>query len=205
MKNDIIHTLEKGDVRVEDIEMDDSLKGLLITFGAYFNVDEKFSLETKDNPEEWVNLYGLYSPVDEKITLNYTVSKPQKDEYLSYYPTAEESQALIETIKEYCQKHNNMNCYNFYLHTYCEYHARSFDLVCEKADNGYQVRNMADNFILFKSEDDNMERFVGHNIDLVSYGNDETYSIESLDSCEVIFSTDTVDCEVQEDDEEMEV
>lgn len=36
MKNDIIHTLEKGDVRVEDIEMDDSLKGLLITFGAYF-------------------------------------------------------------------------------------------------------------------------------------------------------------------------
>ena len=64
---------------------------------------------------------------------------------------------------------------------------------------------MADNFILFKSDDDNMERFVGHNIDLVSYGNDETYSIESLDSCEVIFSTDTVDCEVQEDDEEMEV
>ncbi len=62
MKNDIIHTLEKkGDVRVEDIEMDDSLKGLLITFGAYFDVDEKFCLDTKDNPEEWVNLYGLYS------------------------------------------------------------------------------------------------------------------------------------------------
>ncbi len=205
MKNDNIHTLEKGDVAVADIEMDNSLKGLLINFGAYFDVDEKFCVETKYNPEVFVSLYGLYSPVDEKITLNYTVNKPDECEYLSYYPTAEESKALIETIKEYCQKEYNMNCYTFYLYTYCEKHAKSFELVCEKTDEGYQVRNMADNFIFFKSNDEAIERFVGENIDLVSYGNNETYSIESLDSCEVIFSTDSVDCEVDEDDEEMEL
>lgn len=205
MKNDNIHTLEKGDVRVEDMEMDDSLKGLLITLETYFDADKKFCLKTNDNPEEWVNLYGLYSPIDEKITLNYIVSKPQKDEYLSYCPTAEESRALIEAIKEHCQRNNHMNCYNFFLHTYCKYYAQDFDLVCEKTDNGYQVRNAADNFILFKSDDENMERFVGHNIELAAYGNDEVYSIESLDSCEVIFSTDTADCEVSENDEEMEM
>ena len=206
MKNDIFNTLERKDVCFsEDLLILQSKSAISAVFEAMFDIDKKLGTNTKGK-EYWVEMHAMYHPFDDTIKLEYGIFGGEKEYQRQYIPTDEENKMFTDLIKERCLEKEGMNYYTFYLNDYVKYYANGdMSLVCEKGDDGYQVRNTADNFILFKSDDEDMERFVGNDIELVSYGNDETYSIESLDLCEVIFSADAVDCEIDEDDEEMEI
>ena len=89
-----------------------------------------------------------------------------------------------------------MTCKEFYIREYAENYADSLKLVCEEKGQGIQIRNTADDFILYYSDDTNDKRFVGDEIELANYGDGECYSLEDVDRYEVIYSTDVPEQEL---------
>ena len=82
---------------------------------------------------------------------------------------------------------------DFWISNYCEY-ADKIDLVCEKNGDKYQIRNQADDAILYVGTDDDykLKNHVGHKIKMADYGTElqtHNYAIECMDCYEVLFST----------------
>lgn len=206
MKNDLFYTFEKADVRsIEELTIIPQHSAVSAMFEAWFDIDKKLGINTM-GMEYWVEMHALYHPFDDKIKLEYCILGGDEPYKRQYVPTNDEHKLFIDIIEERCKKEENTNCRTFYLNEYEKYYARdNMKLIFEKAGGIYQIRNTADNFILFKSKDKSMERFVGNDIEFVYYGNHEAYSIESLDLCEVIFSTDSNDYEEADEHEEMEI
>ena len=85
---------------------------------------------------------------------------------------------------------------------YLEFYADEIKLVCEIYPKGCRIRNEADDFIFYREGleecKNNLLRYVGHDIEVVYYGNGETISIDSTTANEVIFSTDNPRLDLEE-------
>ena len=99
--------LEKSDLEIEDdILIDDNNPNVLcVYFATYFDVDEKFGLNTAKRDDEWLNLYADYDTEHDSLQIHCAVSNDD-DEYrdFEYIPTENEASLIKEMIVEEIQK-----------------------------------------------------------------------------------------------------
>lgn len=199
MKNDYFNTFEPHDFDIsEDMELNMELQTIFVPMEPWFDPDKKFGIHVSNDDNAWVNLFADYNPVTGELHVYYNIDTYQNAYEREYIPTDEESELFVNRIEQACMKQNHMNCREFYIREYVEYYADSLKLVCEEKGQGIQIRNTADDFILYYSDDAKDKRFIGDEIELANYGDGECYSIEDVDRYEVIYSTDVPEQELTE-------
>lgn len=94
--------LTREDILIEsDIEVSDSNPNELIAYvETWFDVDEKFGLNTRDDADTWVNMYARYDVKNDTVKLECILSGNEKEEPLSYEPTLNEAIMLKDAIKD---------------------------------------------------------------------------------------------------------
>ena len=98
--------LEKSDLVIEDdILIDDNNPNVLcVYFAAYFDVDEKFGLNTARRDDEWLNLYADYDTANDSVRIHCTVSNDDEYREFEYTPTENEASLIKEMIREEIQR-----------------------------------------------------------------------------------------------------
>lgn len=92
--------LEKNDLVIEDdILIDDNNPNVLcVYFASYFDVDEKFGLNTARRDDEWLNLYADYDTANDSVKVHYTVENDDDFKEYEYTPTESEESLFKEMI-----------------------------------------------------------------------------------------------------------
>lgn len=204
MKNDANNTFEKSDFFIrDDAEFDMEYGGIKAYMYENFDTKKKFEIDKSDI---WVNIYAIYNPCVDTLKLFYATQTAKGFEEKEYIPSDEEKCVIADLIERACLEQHGCNCSQYVLDTYLEFYADEITLVCELCEAGCRIRNEADDFILYQEGieecKNNLIRFVGHDIEIATYGEGETISIESITANEVIFSTDNADFDVDEKQEE---
>lgn len=194
MKNNFFNSFEKNDINIHDeLLVSDDNKYIEVEFETWFDVDKKFGINTSDNEDAWVNLYAFYHPGEDKLCIEYHIDTGEVIYARAYVPTAEETKLFKDLIEEACMKQTQKSCMDFWFSNYAE-SADKIELICEPSGNKYQIRNIADDTILYieQENDSKLKNHIGHKIELVCYGkedNADCYSIECADCYEILFST----------------
>lgn len=193
MKNDYFNSFERGDIEMtDDIELDAEHSCLYITLDVWFDVDKKFGINVNADDSTWVNMFANYQPFTDELRIFYDIDTDSNIYEREYIPTDEEREMFVNAIQQECIQENGMNCREFYIREYMEYHADKIDLVCEQTGEGYQVRNLKDDFILYAEGNDGLLKdYVGKQIEMANYADSGCYSIECMDTHEVLYSTDS--------------
>lgn len=199
MKNDYFNTFESGDIEIrEDIELDIEHSNLFVVMEEWFDVDKKFGINVNDKDGVWVNIYANYHPFKKEIRMFYDIDTEKGVYEREYIPTDDEKELLVQKIEQVCEQQTKMSCKEFYIREYAENYSDDLKLICEEKGQGIQIRNTADDFILYYSNDANDKHFIGHEIELANYGDGKCYSLEDVDRYEVIYSTDVPEQELTE-------
>lgn len=82
---------------------------------SWFDVDEKFGTNTKDNPDAWVNLYADYWPDTKELQMTYFVESDVSSEQHIYSPSELDKQLVIDLIEAKCRQENQCSCAEFLL------------------------------------------------------------------------------------------
>lgn len=203
MKNDIFLTLEKSDFSIlEDTEVLEKDSTLSIILKPYFDTDRKFGLDTNSS-DMYVELQLLFHPFDEKVRIEYGIFGGEKDYIREYIPTDEENTMFIALIEEACKENHDLSCREYYINTYMSLLVEDFELVFEKEKDYFQIRNLVDDFVLFKSSDESMAKYVGKEIEPVYIESGKCYGFKCDETDELIYRADEVDAETEDEEIEM--
>lgn len=98
--------LERDDMYVDrDIQTDDENRQQIVAYlETRFDVNKKFNLNLDCEAGEWVNLYGIYNPFSDFLTVEYVVSTDDKEESFYYTPTKAEAELIKEMITQKIQE-----------------------------------------------------------------------------------------------------
>ena len=93
---------EREDLAVDrDIQLDSENKQQIVVYlETLFDVNEKFNLQLDSEAGEWVNMYGIYNPLSDFLTVECVISKDNSSESFFYTPTTAESALIKELIAE---------------------------------------------------------------------------------------------------------
>ena len=93
---------EREDLVVDrDIQLDsDNRQQIVAYLETLFDVNEKFNLQLDSEAGEWVNMYGIYNPLSDFLTVECIISKDNSSESFFYTPTTAESALIKELIAE---------------------------------------------------------------------------------------------------------
>ena len=94
--------LTKDDIVIDpEIEVDaEDPNGISVYIETWFDVDEKFGINTKADDSEWLNMYATYNPSEDKLKIDCVVSSDTKYEEFEYTPTENEAQLIKDMIGE---------------------------------------------------------------------------------------------------------
>lgn len=94
--------LTREDIAIEsDIEVSDSNPNELVAYvETWFDVDEKFGLNTRDDADTWVNMYARYDVEEDTLKLECIISRDKEEKPFCYEPTENEAVMLKEAIKD---------------------------------------------------------------------------------------------------------
>ena len=98
--------LERDDLYVDrDIQTDDENRQQIVAYlETRFDVNKKFNLNLDCEAGEWVNLYGIYNPFSDFLTVEYVVSTDDKEESFYYTPTKAEAELIKDMITQKIQE-----------------------------------------------------------------------------------------------------
>ena len=98
--------LERDDMYVDrDIQTDDENRQQIVAYlETRFDVNKKFNLNLNSEAGEWVNLYGIYNPFSDFLTVEGVVSTDDKDETFYYTPTKAEAELIKDMITQKIQE-----------------------------------------------------------------------------------------------------
>ena len=98
--------LERDDMYVDrDIQTDDENRQQIVAYlETRFDVNKKFNLNLDCEAGEWVNLYGIYNPFSDFLTIEYVVSTDDKEESFYYTPTKAEAELIKDMITQKIQE-----------------------------------------------------------------------------------------------------
>ena len=93
---------EREDLAVDrDIQLDGDNKQQIVAYlETLFDVNEKFNLQLDSEAGEWVNMYGIYNPLSDFLTVECVISMDNSSESFFYTPTTAESVLIKELIAE---------------------------------------------------------------------------------------------------------
>jgi len=106
--------LTRADIRIdrELIVYDDGISAYIET---WFDVDEKFGIETADDNDVWVNFYALYHPENDCIRFTYIIVAPTGNIEYEYHHTPDEATLVKSMMEEVCQKESNCDLRGLWL------------------------------------------------------------------------------------------
>ena len=98
--------LERDDMYVDrDIQTDDENRQQIVAYlETRFDVNKKFNLNLNSEAGEWVNLYGIYNPFSDFLTVEGVVSTNDKNETFYYTPTKAEAELIKDMITQKIQE-----------------------------------------------------------------------------------------------------
>ena len=98
--------LERDDMYVDrDIQTDDENRQQIVAYlETRFDVNKKFNLNINSEAGEWVNLYGIYNPFSDFLTVEGVVSTDDKEETFYYTPTKAEAELIKDMITQKIQE-----------------------------------------------------------------------------------------------------
>ena len=102
-----------------DLDIDTDAQTVTAYLETWFDVDEKFGLDTKDDDSVWVNLYASYHPNTGDLEMTYIVSGDYWSNDYPYTPTEGEKALVIGLMEETCQRENGCSMKEL-LETYIE-------------------------------------------------------------------------------------
>ena len=149
---------EREDMYVDrDIQLDSENKQQIVAYlETLFDVNKKFNLNLDSEAGEWVNMYGIYNPLSDFLTVECVISKDNSSESFFYTPTEAESKLIKDMIAEKIKEihgqtptefvcdlsHQGEKAYIYYNRTGCDPRPMSAKFDRLKAycqDNGYSV------------------------------------------------------------------
>lgn len=109
--------LERSDIYVDrDIQIDDENRQHIVAYlETLFNVNKKFNLQLDPSAGEWVNMYGIYNPLSDFLTVECVVSKDDSSESFFYTPTKDEAKLIKDMIAERIKEVNGQTPKEFVL------------------------------------------------------------------------------------------
>lgn len=98
--------LEREDMYVDrDIQTDDENRQQIVAYlETLFDVNKKFNLSLDSEAGEWVNMYGIYNPFSDFLTVECVISTDDKNETFYYTPTESESKLIKDMITQKIQE-----------------------------------------------------------------------------------------------------
>lgn len=98
--------LEREDMYVDrDIQIDDENGQQIVAYlETLFDVNKKFNLNLDSEAGEWVNMYGIYNPCSDFLTVECVISTDDKNETFYYTPTEAESKLIKDMITQKIQE-----------------------------------------------------------------------------------------------------
>ncbi len=98
--------LEREDMYVDrDIQIDDENGQQIVAYlETLFDVNKKFNLNLDSEAGEWVNMYGIYNPCSDFLTIECVISTDDKNETFYYTPTEAESKLIKDMITQKIQE-----------------------------------------------------------------------------------------------------
>lgn len=98
--------LERDDMYVDrDIQTDDENRQQIVAYlETRFDVNKKFNLNLNSEAGEWLNMYCIYNPCSDFLTVECVVSTDDKDETFYYTPTKAEAELIKEMITQKIQE-----------------------------------------------------------------------------------------------------
>ena len=86
------------------ISLDDNKQQIVAYFETLFDVNKKFGLKLDSDACEWVNMYGIYNPFSDFLTVECVISTDDKNESFFYTPTKVESELIKNMITQKIQE-----------------------------------------------------------------------------------------------------
>ena len=98
--------LEREDMYVDrDIQIDDENGQQIVAYlETLFDVNKKFNLNLNSEAGEWVNMYGIYNPCSDFLTVECVISTDDKNETFYYTPTEAEAKLIKDMITQKIQE-----------------------------------------------------------------------------------------------------
>lgn len=98
--------LERKDIRVDrDIQIDSENKLHIVAYlETLFDVNKKFNLQLDSEAGDWVNMYGIYNPASDFLTIECVICKDDSSKSFFYTPTKEEAKLIKDMIAEKIQE-----------------------------------------------------------------------------------------------------
>ena len=91
---------QENDLIVGDEIFVDEDGTIEVVLETYFDVDKKFNLQTREDPDTWVNLYARYNPETNQFSMLYFVDEPDKSTEFSYQPSENEKKLIFSMIQK---------------------------------------------------------------------------------------------------------
>lgn len=161
MKNDIFNTIEKGDLDLyELIGFDKEHNALGFIYDVAFDADKKFGINAEDMGYV-VQMVLHYNPFVEDVRARYAVCDNEPVFEREYLPTEEEKENFKEKIHEWQE---DFELKREFIRDYVLHFAKEMNLSCEMNNEVFQIRNLADDCIVFSSKEPEMEQWVGKEV-----------------------------------------
>ena len=109
--------LEREDMYVDrDIQIDDENSQQIVAYlETLFDVNKKFNLNLDSEAGEWVNMYGIYNPCSDFLTVECVISTDDKNETFYYTPTEAEAKLIKDMITQKIQEEHGQTPIEFCL------------------------------------------------------------------------------------------
>ncbi len=92
----------------QDIQIDDDIgQEIIVYFECWFDVDEKFNINTASDENAWLNMYGRYNPFEDTLSVECEIDREDSSSWFDYIPTESESQLMKDLIAARIQKEYN--------------------------------------------------------------------------------------------------
>lgn len=104
-KRDVFELTKESMWVDRDIQLDDENKQQIVAYlETLFDVNKKFGLKLDSNAGEWVNMYGIYNPFSDFLTVECVISTDDKNESFFYSPTEAEAELIKDMITQKIQE-----------------------------------------------------------------------------------------------------
>lgn len=116
-----VFEFSKGSLRVDsDIQLDDENKQQIVAYlETLFDVNNKFGLKLDSEAGEWVNMYGIYNPFSDFLTVECIISTDDNNDVFYYSPTKAEAELIKDMITQKIQEVHGQTPVEFCLDTGC--------------------------------------------------------------------------------------
>lgn len=110
--------LERVDIRLHDLEVEDSGCEISAYVETWFDVDKKFHVDTASSDGTWMNMYAFFNPYEDTLKILCMVERDDGSEEFYYEPTKNEAELIKDMIAQKLQIENDQSAREF-----CEQYA----------------------------------------------------------------------------------